>query len=307
VKKFLVHSAFFLTLVLGSIYWIFSQADGYTDPFYARFTTPQQQSLIIGTSKAAQGIRPDALKKVLEDHSIFNYAFTVAHSPYGPAYLKGIKRKLSEKTTDGIFIVTVDAWSIADSGEDPNDETQFDENKSFLNNLGTVSAKPNIPYLLSYYKNSYAKIFERDTIAFLHDDGWFEISVNMNSEIVDQRIKNKSASLKKKRAKFRFSQTRLSYLYKTIVYLQEHGEVYLVRLPVHPNLTEVDTAVIPEFDNLMSELSQKTEVPYLDLSGENENYTYTDGIHLYKDSAAEVSRSIALWIEQNSSNNVNQQ
>ncbi len=288
------------------MYWIFSEADGYTDPFYVRFTTPQQHSLIIGTSKAAQGLRPDEFKKVLKDHSIFNYAFTVAHSPYGPAYLKGIKRKLSEKTTDGIFIVTVDAWSIADTGEDPNDQTQFGENKSFLNRLETVSAKPNIPYLLSYYKNSYAKIFERDTIAFLHDNGWFEISANMNAEIVDQRIKNKAESLKKKGEKFRFSQTRLDYLYKTIAYLQEHGEVYLVRLPVHPNLTEVDNAVIPEFEDLMSKLSQKTGVPYLDLSGENENFTYTDGIHLYKDSAAEVSKRIALWIAQNFNNNLYQ-
>lgn len=300
MRKFLLHSALFLFLVLGTIFLVFSQADGYTDPFYARFTTPRQNSLIVGTSKAAQGIRPDELKKVLKDHSIFNYAFTVAHSPYGPAYLKGIQRKLSEETTNGIFIVTVDAWSIADSGEDPNDETQFDENRSFLNKLGTVSTKPNVPYLLSYYKNSYAKIFERDPIAFLHNDGWFEISAKMDAKTVEHRIINKAESLKKKRKEFRLSQTRLSYLYKTIAYLQGHGEVYLVRLPVHPSLTEVDNAVIPNFEDLMSELTQQTGAPYLDLSGENKNYIYTDGIHLYKDSATEVSKRIALWIEQES-------
>ena len=61
--------------------------------------------------------------------SIFNFAFTIAHSPYGPAYLKGIKRKLSDDSKNGLFIVGLDAWSIADSSEDPNDESQFDENK----------------------------------------------------------------------------------------------------------------------------------------------------------------------------------
>lgn len=306
MKKFLLHSALFLFLVLGTIYLVFLQADGYTDPFYARFTTPKQNSLIIGTSKAAQGIRPAEINNVLKDDTIFNYAFTVAHSPYGPAYLKGIKRKLSEDTTDGIFIVTVDAWSIADSGENPNDETEFDENYSFLNKLGTVASKPNIPYLLSFYKNSYAKIFERDTIAFLHDDGWLEISAKMDADIVAQRIVNKAASLKKKRKEFILSETRLRYLYKTIEFLQEHGDVFLVRMPVHPGLTEIDNAVVPEFDSLMGELIREKGLPYLDLSSENEFYTYTDGIHLYKNSAAEVSRTIALWIGQQSNNTVYQ-
>ena len=300
MKKFLLHSTLFLSFVIVSMGIVLYQADGYSDTFYVRFTVPKQKSLIIGTSKAAQGLMPQEIQKILPADSIFNFAFTIAHSPYGPAYLKGIKRKLSEDSSNGIFIVSLDAWSLADNSEDPNDETQFDENKSFLNKLRTVSAKPNIPYLLSFYKNAYIKIFKRDSIAFLHDDGWLEVSANMNSEIVSKRIKNKVQRQIKKQKSFGFSETRLSYLYKTVAYLQERGKVYLVKLPVHPDLLEVDDSVVPNFNELMIKLSKDTSAPYLDMSGENESYNYTDGIHLYKGSARKVSQRVALWIRQES-------
>ena len=277
---------------------VFYQADGYTDPFYARFTSSKQSSLIIGTSKAAQGLRPDVLNKTLPD-SIYNFAFTVAHSPYGPAYLNGIKHKLSgiDATMRAIFIVTVDAWSISDANDDPNDETQFDENKSFLNKLTNVSSKPNIPYLLGYYKNNFVKIFDRDTVAFLHEDGWLEINTRMEPQIINQRIQNKAVSLSEKKTSYQLSKTRLSYLYETIAYLKERGDVFVITLPVHPDLTELDLAVVPEFTELMLTLSRDIHVPYLDLSHENTEYTYTDGIHLYKESAWEVSERVARWIK----------
>jgi len=299
MKRFLVHSAIFLTLIMGSIAFVFFQADGYTDPFYIRFTTPKQNSLIIGTSKAAQGIRPAILKTNLPEHSFFNYAFTVAHSPYGPAYLNGIKRKLSEDPKAGIFIVTVDGWSVSDGNQDPNDASQFDENYSFLNNLTNVSSKPNFGYLTTYYKNNYAKIFERDTVAFLHDDGWLEISTRMSEEIVNTRIENKAVSLAKKLENNRLSYTRLKYLRKTITYLQEHGKVYLVRLPVHPSLADADAAVVPNFKEIMTQLANETGTAYLDMHSSNDQFQYTDGIHLTKNSAADVSNRIGLWIKSN--------
>lgn len=281
--------------------FVFYQADGYTDPFYARFTSPAQSSLIIGTSKAAQGLRPDVLNKTLPD-PIYNFAFTIAHSPFGPAYLNGIKQKLSQSdiAKRGIFIVTVDAWSISDANVDPNDETQFDENKSFLNKLTTVSSKPNIPYLLGFYKNKFAKIFDRDTVAYLHDDGWLEINTRMDAKTVGIRIQNKAESMKERITRYQLSETRLSYLHKTITYLQERGSVYIVTLPVHPELTKIDAAVIPNFKELMYKLSRETRAPFLDLSQENKDYIYTDGIHLYKDSAALVSDKIGSWIKQES-------
>ncbi len=55
MKKFLLQIGAFIVLplsvlVLTTIYY----ADGFIDPFYKRFTSPQQENLIIGTSRAAR-------------------------------------------------------------------------------------------------------------------------------------------------------------------------------------------------------------------------------------------------------------
>ena len=53
---------------------------------------------------------------------------------------------------------------------------------------------------------------------------------------------------------------------------------------------------MPEFDNLILELSQQTE-GYFNMIELNNNYKYTDGNHLYKESSRKASKEIASWIE----------
>ncbi|RZK48424.1 MAG: hypothetical protein EOO59_16825, partial [Hymenobacter sp.] len=89
---------------------------GYVDAFYARFASPPAGSLVLGTSRAAQAILPSALAARLGRHydgPWLNYAFTLAESPYGPGYLSSIRRKLAAGTTQGLFILAVDPWSLS--------------------------------------------------------------------------------------------------------------------------------------------------------------------------------------------------
>lgn len=86
MKSRFLHKIIIFSIPLIVIFAIvLGQADGYTDPFYIRFTTPKQNNLILGTSRAAQGLQPDVFKDILET-DVYNYAFTVTHSPYGPTY-----------------------------------------------------------------------------------------------------------------------------------------------------------------------------------------------------------------------------
>ena len=102
MKKFLIKLLLFLSVVILTFGYIFSFADGYTDPFYMRFTTAKQKNLIIGTSRAAQGIQPQILNKKL-NLKFFNYAFTVMHSPFGETYLNSIKSKLDESSKQNVL------------------------------------------------------------------------------------------------------------------------------------------------------------------------------------------------------------
>lgn len=91
--KFIVKTLSFSLVISILFLWICSNADGYTDPFYMRFTTSKQNSLILGTSRAAQGLQPKFFDSILKE-TILNYSFTVAHSPFGKTYLRSIKKKM---------------------------------------------------------------------------------------------------------------------------------------------------------------------------------------------------------------------
>ncbi|MBX2828758.1 MAG: hypothetical protein KTR22_11375 [Flavobacteriaceae bacterium] len=297
MKRFLLHSALFLGLLAIPVYWLFSQADGHADPFYLRFTTPEQKSLVLGTSRAAQGIRPDALNQQLPEANFYNYSFTIMHSPYGPVYYESIRKKLDPETKEGVFILSVDPWSISSRSEDPNDEGDFFENKRALANTHWVAQKPNVAYLLQNYEGSYYELFEEKPEMFLHDDGWLEITIKMLPNMVRGRIKRKVKAYTKHSENYRFSETRLDYLKKIISHLQEKGDVYLVRLPISKEIMEIENGFMPDFNKKILELSKEKGCPFLDMTPHNDRYIYTDGNHLYKDSALEASEQIGKWIQ----------
>jgi len=297
MKRFLLESSLFAIAIIASVFFVFLQADGKSDPFYLRTTSPKQTSLILGTSKAAQGLMPEILNTYFKE-DIYNFSFTVAHSPFGPSYLNAVKKKLEPNTKEGIFIITVDAWSISSDGKDPNNENQFDEAKLFLETTPSFSSNPNVPYLLNSYDDNYFKIFMNFSLMEVHDDGWLEVFPPMDSTLVETRNAENILEHSLKLEKFKFSETRFQYLKSTIELLKKHGNVYLVRLPVSPEMTEIENKLIPDFDLRINDLANTEELPYLNLSNSNSKFTFTDGIHLYKDSAKEVSAQVGKWISE---------
>lgn len=295
MRKFISNLSCFCALILLSAYCLLSQADGYSDPYYLRFTTPKQTSLIIGTSKAAQGLLPDAINKTLHrDH--YNYAFDQSKSSYGPKYLESIKRKLTQKQHNGIFIVTVDCWSIANKGKKPNDTIHFSENHSCVGAMKTVDKNPNFEYLTKYMSGNYYRILFKSQVTLLHENGWFEVSLDMDAKSVNRRTKSTLLGYEKYGSIYNYSQVRFDYLMQTIDFLNQYGDVYLVRLPVSPKLMAIENQFMPNFNALMKQPSEKT-CGYLDMTTKNESYRYTDGVHLSKKSGRLVSETIAKWIK----------
>lgn len=295
MKKFLINILIFSSLIFVSIYFVLSQADGYSDAFYLKFTTPKQNSLIIGTSKSAQGLLPAVFNEKL-DIEIYNYSFTIDGSPYGPTYLKSIKRKLSKNNKNGVFILSVDCWSIISKCDDPNDTLSFRENNSHIAEMKTVDKNPNFSYLLKYMMGNYYKIIHKPSVALLHNDGWLDVSLATDSISVNRRTKTTLANYNKSRDNDLYSSLRLDYLIKTIDFLNAYGDVYLVRLPVIPELMILEENVMPDFNKKMKKAATNA-AGYLDLTIYNDLYEYTDGVHLQKESGKKVSEEIANWIK----------
>jgi hypothetical protein len=284
---------------------VFFIADGRSDPFYLRFTSQRQSSLIIGTSRAAQGLQPAVFNKIFYKNTgrqFYNYSFSLLDSPFGFAYYESIKKKLNPDTRDGIFVISVDPWSISSETKNPNDSADFAENKNFIGKTEYVNFDPNIPYLVQSYSEPYINILlkrKKKTALYLHEDGWLEVEVPMDSTAVAKNLEVKLAFYRKNYLPlYKLSSVRLNYLTKTIDFLQQHGRVYLVRLPVHKSMFEIENELMPGFDVKIDSIAKIKNVPYLNFRELKNEYQYVDGHHLYKTSGKEISALIAGWILQ---------
>ena len=220
-----------------------------SEPYYYRFTTPKQSSLILGSSRSAQGLNPEIINKQIGSN-LYNYSFTINNSPYGPYYFNSIKKKLSKKNNDGIFILTVDPWSISTKKIHFDNTELFDEKNMFIGKLNIVNMNPNIYYLFNHYKTkNFKDLFFLDTNNqefFLHKKtGWLEVNVLMDSSSLSKRFQRKNDIYKNHMNKYEFSENRYKFLKKTINYLSDYGKIYLVRLPIHNSMMEIENNNLP--------------------------------------------------------------
>lgn len=304
MKKFLSRVGIALSLVLlihAATVILF--ANGKINGFYLRFTTPRQHSLILGNSRAAQAVVPHVLDSSLANLNfqgpVFNYAFSLSTSPYGPYYLASIKKKLDHSTQKGLFILSVDPWSISREAHLATDDTtKFFDANSFPYNIHFVNWDPNLEFLLKNYNAAWGDMIIANTVrtiqAELHPNGWLEVTVPMHQKRHEERILGKIKRYRNENFYSKtFSPLRLAYLNRTIRYLQGFGDVYLVRIPLDPRLADIEKEYMPQFDELMKTSAIENNVPYLNYFEDNALYQTIDGNHLFKESSKLFSKRLA--------------
>ena len=272
-------------------------ANGSSDPFYRRFTTPTQHSMILGTSRAAQGIRPAEFDDLLGHFNfagpLYNFSFTNLHSPYGAAYLRAIRKKLSPDTRNGIFILVVDPWSISSIEQLPAPR----ESASFIGRLKCYSCQPNLEYLIHYFQNRYIAILfnlVRTPSMAVQPDGWLKVNIPMDEVSIRHRTLQKLEDYEHRQLpRYQPSAERLMSLHQTIEFLEAYGQVVLVRLPVPTVMLDLENRLMPDFDEKIEKTARQYNLPYYNYVEENHRYIFTDGNHLSPDAAARFSRELA--------------
>jgi len=303
MKKFLFKIFLFFISFFFIIFIFFSLLEDQLaqDNFYFKFTTPKQSSMILGTSRAAQGLVPEIINNEL-NIDIYNYSFTLMNSSYGPSYLNSIKKKINKKNKNGVFILAVDPWSISTKNNTNDDINLFRERELFVQKLNFVNVNPNFEYLFRFSQNSFYDLLNKNTndpSTFLHKrSGWLEINVPMDSISKHQRFVNKISQYNKNIDLYTHSEKRLTYLKETIDYLKSFGKVYLVRLPVHIKMMEIENEFMPNFNNKIKSLITN-DVVFFDMTKSDQKYIYTDGNHLHKSSSIIVSKQISDLIKSN--------
>lgn len=300
--EFLKRILVFGIVLLVSFYSVFLLENGTSDPFYQRFTTPKQEALVIGNSKSAQGIIPSIINEKLKglyDGQLYNYSFTVYNSPYGPAYLESIKSKLASFKGKRCFIITVDPWSISSDINDPNNLENFEENERFIEDIESVNSRPNIPYLIKWFSKSYYEIlFARlkDNFSIVHEDGWFESTGDMIGTTENQRRELMKVFYSNYLRKYSVSKSRIAFFIETIKYLKVKGDVYLVRMPLHTDILQIEDHVDPNFHKRISSISEYYEIPFFDFTQTLYSFDFKDGLHLNKKSAKDFSLLLSQMI-----------
>ena len=270
--------------------------------YYLKVASPKQNSLIIGDSRALQGLIPSIINSSIGNKDLYNFSFDLGVSPYGKVYFNAIKNKIKKEKKDGIFIVTIDPWGISSISKTPNDENTFIENELKLNKIKSFSINPNFGYIYKYIKTKtmISGVLKNYNLInytmMLHDDGWLELFIPMDSIAVKNRIKHKINAYRKNSISYRYSSKRFEYLKKTIIFLKEHGNVYLVRLPVYSEMQIIENEFMPNFDSLVQDLSKNYEVPYVNFTRDSTKYKFIDGNHLYKESSKTLSIKLAKYI-----------
>lgn len=304
-------------------------ADGYFDAYYKRFTTPKKSSLIIGTSRAAQGIVPNIISSHcdISHNEILNYSFNIGTSPFGSIYNHAIFQKLKHYNGNSIFIVTIDPWAVS-TRISIKSKDEFRENNTILADLKDFNSSYgiNLNYLFNkeiiswgnsivfqsiksrLIKFSYhvmSDIPERfksylpNGYSYLHDDGWLEVTLkDTTAGFINNRISQKVVSYKKLYSgQFELSEERLNYLNALLDSLALYGEIYLVRMPIHEDIFLIEEIDFPQFSELIEEISSIKNIPFFDFTIQNGDYSYTDGNHLLKTSATKFSMELVKKIK----------
>ena len=304
MRGFLIKLSIALALALAAHLVAGLFADGRTDDYYLRFTGVKCSSMIIGTSRAAQGVRPVVIMPLLDssamEGSLFNYAFTIAHSPFGATYLRAIEAKLDPRSRNGLFIVTVDPWSLSLAKVRRDDLPLMREDDRSLGEQWTFTGTPNYEYLVRHTTAGWGSLMagpmhDMDTLTLLHTDGWIEIKAPIDTATVRDRTKHKVEHYRKEMlAVFRPAEERVAYLDKIVDLLKPHGHVFLVRLPVCDAIEAMEDSLWPGFSGRIQSLAGAHSVPFWDLMPSNDQYTYVDGNHLDTASARAFSSDLGL-------------
>ncbi len=311
MKRFIYKVVAFPIALIVFFYLYAFLGDGYSDEYYLRFTSPKQSAMILGISRAAQGIQPAIIDSVLSTVypgiDMYNFAFSLGLSAYGPVYYRAIQQKLKEDAGKGVFILEVTPWSICAAPANPNDSSAFEEEGRVLDQLHFFNMNPNIDYLFNCYSSPYINLvinkLDEHPFSLLHNDGWFEIKAPMDSLAIANRTEGMIYLYQNDfYPRFEFSSKRLEYLEATIALLQQHGDVYLVRLPAIAKILQMEKQKMPQFDIIINTVAKKYNVPYYSFIDSCNSFSYVDGAHLEKKSGCRVSTDIANLIKGSLSN-----
>ncbi|MEQ8706290.1 MAG: hypothetical protein RIC19_20320 [Phaeodactylibacter sp.] len=259
------------------------------DVDYSKFTH-KAEHLILGVSRAKVGLVPEILKETLDlEGQVLNFAFTGLVSPYEEHYAALVRRKVRRNVQGrpALFILSVNTGNLGWSGN-------FFQKPPPIYDLLLVNTSPNPDYILRNINSRTSFLFswlqepDKQPMFVAHRDGWVERT--RESEVPDEKIYGQYAE------KFRsleLSSECLQVLSALTTYLEQYGEVVLVRLPVDETMAAMEEKAIPGFDEQLTAFAAAHDAIYLNYLRSGADYVFSDPHHLLNTGARAFTRQLA--------------
>jgi len=294
IKIYFKILAFTLPAIIAVIMSCELFSESFVDYYYAK-VTHEGKSLIIGTSRASQGLIPDSIIKGTKfDGPMLNFAFSSFESAFDQGYFNAIKEKLDDNIKNGLFIIEIDPAAIYIDASIPSSKK--------LSSQIIFHGNPNYEYMYRNI-NPFYQIIERrnfrDDKSIQHPSGWMEVTLPVDSISVNLRSKAKLKVALESFPKCTLSENRIHYLKETIRLLKNHGTVMLIKIPAWQPIQEVENTHSPNLNNLMHQIANEMKIKYYDFSLNCKNYSYVDGNHFDKKSAIKFSVELNKLILEN--------
>lgn len=286
MKSFLIKIAVFglVAFICHLVAGLFM--NGNTDPYYLKFTPHANTGLVVGTSRASQGICPSDLKN---HPGLFNAAFTLNTSPFGPRYNRYLDKMMNKVDRNQHFIVCVDPWSLSSVIDSLSGLEKWGEDQNFVAKTNSIS-NPNWEYLIEQYAFGWGHIIKErwhpTQPMTVHDDGWLEVHKTYDAQVAQRKVRGKMENYKREALPNRHpSQARLQALQTLIERMRPYGQVLLVRIPCDPLFREMEDQFWPTFNTVLEEVAVKNNVTYCHPDSLNTRLPFHDGNHLHHSGA----------------------
>ncbi len=293
MKQFLLKTALFgliVTLITTAILTFFG---GYVDYFYPKFAAPAQASLILGDSRSFQGIQPHVIGIELKSYpEPLNFSFTFKQIAYGALYTRSVMRKLDADSKNGLFILSVHPWLLAEREEDNIAENKFFEAGMPPHNMHFASMNPNVEYFFRNQEYFHFKaLVKRNSI--VHDNGWLEeFNLTSDSATLNKWKRTQDSVYQKLAVRWKPSVYREQKLSELVQLLESRGTVVLLRMPVGAEILASEQKFWPQFDRNMEKIARAQGATYINFAGRTEGLRLYDGLHLDKESGARFTRAL---------------
>ncbi len=284
MKKFVIKTAVaVLTTVALFVIAFCVIPSGRIGDVYPRVSSPLQQSLVIGTSRAAQAVNPAIVNAKLQgiySPTLYNFAFHLDASSYNEVYENAIYKKLAPY--DGhcnLFVLTVDPWALRTLDSIPQELA-----------LRSYSARPNMEHIVKNFSRSWFSPLP--THSFVNENGRTEVDYEPKTKKEwEKRVEMRLVAYKDMAKNYSYSHKSQLVLERLILNLGKRGEVCLVRIPTSQPMKELEHKICPEFDIMMKAVAQKHGIAYYNFAAAD--YATTDGNHLTQKEGNRFSAALA--------------